>query len=102
MHTVEGLQSLVEDYKSTTESIMAANPAIRAVEWEVRDIPYAVFEAYRKFRNEGVDDNHYIEAMASGNKFFYYSVNSYGHGCQVVFWSTPVKFKHIYEVIEGD
>lgn len=100
MNTIEELQQFVAECQAKTAIIMEANPAIKSVDWELLDIPYDAFEGYRELLNKDAKDHNFISRDSlNNNKLFYRPINSYGHGCEILFISLPVKFKHTYEVI---
>lgn len=100
MNSIEELQQFVDDCKAKTATIMEAHPAIKSVSWRLEDIPYEAFEGYRTAINKGANDHDFISRDSLGNnKLFYSPINSYGNGCEILFISVPVKFKHTYEVI---
>lgn len=94
------LAAKIKDFQEKTVTIMEANPDINEVHWEIRDLPYKIFEDFRCKLNEGHTENTYIEASPIAGKMYYRPNRNYGRGCHIEFWSVPVTFKHTYEAIE--
>lgn len=99
------LQAKIDEFKAKTKEIRAANPAIEEIHWELKDIPYKEFKAFndhlRSIDINASPNRYRISESHTGDILFFSPY--YAHefdGCQVTFWSLPVKIKHTIEVEE--
>lgn len=101
--TVQDIQQKIEFFKKRTKELLSENPGMTEMKWEITEVPYVVFDAFRRNLNKGLndgDDHKYIEEIVLSGKAYCVPVRGYGKDCYIYVWSVPVKFKHTYEVIE--
>lgn len=101
--TPQDIHQKIEFFKKRTEELMKQDNCITEIDWQITDVPYAVFDTFRRGLNEGLTDKEeyrYVEEIVLCGKAYCVPVRGYGKGANIYIWSVPVKFKHTYEVIE--
>lgn len=98
---VSAIYERIEYLKNKTEFLLSENPELKVLEWHITDVPYKVFDEFRKDWNSRIKHDHqYLKQIDLSGKMYCRAVSAFGRGAEILIWTVPVKIVTTYEVEE--